>query len=57
MNKHTFKPGQTVPVSGQYGLVGPRGGVTKQEVTSIKGKIFPPTPKKNEVYKLVDETK
>jgi hypothetical protein len=40
-----YKPGQKVPVSGQYPLVGPKGGATGQEVTAVKGEPFPPTPK------------
>lgn len=52
-----FKPGQTVPTSGQWGLVGPRGGNTGQEVTSVKGEPFPPTPKPHMTYKLNDKTK
>ena len=33
----TYKPGQKAPVSGQYGVVGPRGGMTGTEVTVTKG--------------------
>ena len=50
------KPGQTVKVSGQYKEVGPRGGVSKTEVTLVQGKTTPPTHKPNMSYKLVDKT-
>jgi hypothetical protein len=52
----TYKPGEKVPVSGQYAIV--KGGkVTKDEVTSVSGKIFPPTQKPNQKFVLVDKTK
>ena len=52
-----FKPGQSVPTSGQWGVVGPRGGNTGQEVTSSKGEPFPPTQKAGSTYRLNDKTK
>ena len=52
-----YKPGMKVPVSGQYVQVGPRGKVYPTEVTSVKGEVFPPTPKSGMVYKLADPTK
>jgi len=52
------KPGEKTPRSGQYEIVGPRGGKTKYgEVTSTKNKPLPPTPESNLKYKLVDPTK
>ena len=53
----THKPGQKAPVSGQYGIVGPRGGITGTEVTVTKGETLPPTPKSGQGYVLVDKTK
>ena len=53
----TFKPGQTAPHSGQYGIVGPRGGDTGKERTVTKGEPLPPTPKAGMGFKLVDKTK
>lgn len=50
-------PGTETPVSGQYEVVGPRGGKTGVEVTSVEGKPLPPTPEKGMGYKLVDQTK
>lgn len=50
------KPGNDAPASGQYVPVGPRGGKGGNEVTIIKGKPLPPTPKKNQIWVLVDPT-
>lgn len=52
-----LKPGEETPVSGQYERVGPRGGSTGAEVTSVEGKPLPPTPNAGEGYRLVDRTK
>lgn len=53
----SFKPGQTAPRSGQYGIVGPRGGDTGKERTVTKGEPLPPTPKGGQSYQLNDPTK
>lgn len=53
----SYKPGQDAPRSGQYVIVGPRGGVTGEERTSTRGKPLPPTPKAGQTYRLVDPTK
>jgi hypothetical protein len=50
-------PGTKAPASGQYGLVGPRGGKLNREVTTVKGEPLPPTPKPGLKYVLVDKTK
>ncbi|HPL92772.1 MAG TPA: hypothetical protein PLB38_00625 [bacterium] len=52
-----LKSGQKVPRSGQYEIIGVRGGETGDEVTGVKGKTLPPTPKSGQTYKLVDPTK
>lgn len=52
-----LKPGEEASASGQYEIIGPRGGQTGLEVTAVKGKPLPPTPKKGMGYKLVDKTK
>lgn len=57
MSKSHLKPGQSVPTSGQYGVFGPRGGYLHQEVTGVRGKTLPPTPKPGQTYKLVDRTR
>ena len=52
-----IKPGQACPTSGQYKIVGPRGGFAgSNEVTSVQGKPMPPTPKPGQQYVLVDAT-
>lgn len=40
-----LKPGSTAPASGQYEIIGPRGGHTGQERTITRGEPLPPTPK------------
>jgi hypothetical protein len=52
MAKQTFRPGERVPVSGQYRLVG-----TRDEVTSVQGERLPPTPKPGQRYVLEDRTR
>jgi hypothetical protein len=53
----TYKPGETAPRSGQYGIVGTRGGNTGTERTVVRGETMPPTPKAGQTYRLVDPTK
>ena len=52
-----LKPGNITPRSGQYPVVGPRGGQTGQEVTSVRGRPLPPTPKPGQGYGKPDVTK
>jgi len=52
-----LKPGQTVKRSGQYEVIGPRGGETGKEITGVKGKILPPGARPGITYILVDKTK
>lgn len=52
-----LKPGQTAPRSGQYGIIGTRGGDTGKERTVTRGEPLPPTPKPGQGYRLVDPTK
>lgn len=51
-----LKPGQKAPASGQYGVIGPRGGKTNHEVTAVKGKPMPPTQKLGQTYIMNDPT-
>ena len=51
------KSGQISKVSGQYEIVGPKGGHTGKEVTVTKGEPLPPTPKPGQGLTLVDKTK
>ena len=53
----TSKPGQTATRSGQYEIIGPRGGPTGKERTVTRGEPLPPTPGPGQSYKLVDPTK
>jgi hypothetical protein len=46
-----LRPGQKVPLSGQY-----RNSKTRSEVTSVKGERVPPGPKGSS-YVLADRTK
>mgnify|MGYP001558479790 FL=1 len=55
--KNTLKQGEITKKSGQYEIIGRRGGKTGKEITSVKGKPLPPTPKAGSSYKLVDPTK
>jgi hypothetical protein len=57
MSRATYRPGQPAPASGQYPVVGPRGGETGVEVTAIKGRPLPPTPKSGMGYGSPDKTK
>lgn len=56
-DKDILKPGSKTPESGQYEKVGPRGGKTGHEVTSVEGKPLPPTDKAGQGYILTDKTK
>lgn len=57
MSKRPLKPGQSTPRSGQYEIIGPRGGRTGEERTSVRGEPLPPTPKPDQGYQLVDPTR
>lgn len=50
MSKEPLKSGNTAPKSGDYKVVGPRGGIQRTGVTMDKGETMPPTPKKNQHY-------
>ncbi len=52
-----LKPGTLADDSGQYALVGPRGGKLGPEITAVAKKPLPPTPKPKQGYVLVDKTK
>ena len=54
--KKEFKPGEKAEVSGQYQIIGPRGG-KGAERTVTKDEPLPPTPKGGSTYVLVDKTK
>lgn len=47
-------PGSTAPKSGQYEMVGPRGGSLNTERTVVRGEPLPPTRAPGQGYRLVD---
>ncbi len=53
----TQKPGTTASRSGQYEIIGQRGGHTGIERTVTKGEPLPPTPHSGQRYKMADPTK
>lgn len=55
-SKPILKPGTITPKSGQYAVVGPKGGKLGNEVTSVAGKPLPPTRNPRNGYVLVDPT-
>lgn len=52
-----LKPGDKAPASGQYEIVGPRGGGTGKERTVTRGEPLPPTPESGQSYRIVDRTR
>ena len=57
MAKPPLTSGDRAPRSGQYEIIGPRGGHTGEERTSTRRNPLPPTPKSGQAYTLVDATK
>ncbi len=55
--QNTFKPGEPAPRSGQYEIIGPRGGRTGIERTVVRGEPLPPTLQPGQQYIIVDPTK
>ena len=49
-------PGTPAPKSGQYQIIGPKGG-KGAERTVVRGEPMPPTPSNGSRYTLVDPTK
>jgi len=56
MSNKTYKPGEKAPYSGQYGIIGPRGGNTGTERTVVKGEPFPPTQRPGQKFIMNDPT-
>lgn len=50
MPNKPLKSGNEAPKTGDYKIVGPRGGVAKTGITVEKGETMPPTPKKNQHF-------
>jgi hypothetical protein len=53
----TFRPGKMALGSGQYEVVGPRGGGIGVERTVTRSEPLPPTPEKGQAYALIDSMK
>jgi hypothetical protein len=51
-----LKPGEPAPRSGQYQIIGPRGG-QGPERTVVRDEPLPPTPAPGSHYRLVDPTR
>lgn len=57
MPNSNLKPGTPAPASGQYEIIGPRGGHTGAERTVTRGEPLPPTPSPGQTYTLIDPTR
>lgn len=57
MSTKSMRSGQKAPASGQYEIIGPRGGKTGEERTVVRGEPLPPTPQPGQGYRLADRTK
>jgi hypothetical protein len=57
MTPRKLTPGTKAPVSGQYEIVGPRGGKTGVERTVVRGEPLPPTKAPGQGYRIADPTK
>ncbi len=51
------KPGDTVPASGLYEIIGARGGATGKERTMARGETAPPTPKQGQSYRISERAR
>ena len=56
MSGKKLTPGTKAPASGQYEIVGPRGGRTGVERTVVRNEPLPPTPNRGETYRIADRT-
>jgi hypothetical protein len=56
MARERLTPGTRAPASGQYEIIGPRGGHTGVERTVVRGEPMPPTPNAGQAYQIVDRT-
>jgi hypothetical protein len=52
-----LSPGTKAPESGQYEIIGPRGGRTGEERTVVKGEPLPPTPASGQRYRQVGSSR
>ena len=51
------KPGEKVPASGLYQIIGPRSGETGRERTMARGETASPTPKPGETHRIAERAK
>jgi hypothetical protein len=51
-----LKPGAKAPASGQYEVIGPRGGNTGKEITMTKGEVIPPVGPPGSTVRITDRT-
>ena len=57
MAPRIWRPGEIVPVSGQYAVVNALGTYMRREITCVRGNRFPPTEHHAEYgYTLADAT-
>jgi hypothetical protein len=56
-DSNSLKPGTPAPLSGQYEIVGPRGGHTGEERTVVRGEPLPPTPEAGQRFVPVDPSR
>ncbi len=56
MHKLHIKPGQIVARSGQAEIIDANGHKTGVERTLVEGHPAPPTPKKGQIFEMVDLT-
>lgn len=57
MSSTIYKPGQIVPVSGQYAVVNAYGRRVGREVTCVRGERFPPLRVGEHGFVLADATR
>jgi len=53
VNSSRLTSGDTAPTSGEYEVIGSRGGRTGKTVTMKKGDTLPPTPLPDQYYEKV----
>lgn len=56
MTQRIYRPGEIVPVSGQYAVVTQTGSYAGREVTCVRDERFPPVRPHEHGFKLRDTT-
>lgn len=57
MGQRIYNPGEKAPRSGQYLIIGVRGGDTGIQRTVARGAPFPPTPKPGQGFIFFSTTR